>query len=88
MILNKAYRFSVDSRDKGLQYRLPIIDSEHGCWRCHFAAACSSVCPKGIDPAKSIQLLKKIITSAGIFKRMRKKEVQLTLRPHAAEPPT
>jgi len=85
MILNKAYRFSVDSRDKGLQYRLPVIDSEHGCWRCHFAAACSSVCPKGIDPAKSIQLLKKMVTSVNIFKRMRKKEVQLTLRPHAAD---
>lgn len=82
MILNKAYRISADSRDAGLQYRLSVIDSEHGCWRCHFAAACSSVCPKGIDPAKSIQLLKKMIISSGIFKRMRKKEVQVALRPH------
>jgi len=85
MILNKAYRFSVDSRDAGLAFRLPALDSEHGCWRCHFAAACSSVCPKGIDPAKSIQLLKRLITSSTIFKRTRKKELQMVSRPHATE---
>lgn len=85
MILNKVYRFSADSRDLGFYHRLPIIDSEHGCWRCHFAAACSSVCPKGIDPAKSIQLLKRMITSAGIFRRIKKKETPLVSRPHLAE---
>ena len=86
MILNKAYRFSADSRDFGFEERLPELDSEHGCWRCHFATACSSVCPKGVDPAKSIQLLKKIIiyqTTSEIFGRTtRKKKTQLFLRPH------
>lgn len=86
MILNKAYRFSADSRDIGFHHRLPIIDSEHGCWRCHFAAACSSVCPKGIDPAKSIQLLKRMITSASIFKRIKKRETRLISRSHVVEP--
>lgn len=82
MVLNKAYRFSADSRDSGLVHRLPVIDSEHGCWRCHFAAACSSVCPKGVDPAKSIQLLKRMITSTNIFKKSRKRIVEISSRPH------
>lgn len=87
MILNKAYRFSADSRDGGLAYRLPVLDSEHGCWRCHFAAACSSVCPKGIDPAKSIQLLKRLVTSSSILGRTRtkKKELRIISRPHTFE---
>jgi succinate dehydrogenase / fumarate reductase iron-sulfur subunit len=87
MVLNKAYRFTADSRDMGLYDRFSIIDSEHGCWRCHFAAACSSVCPKGVDPAKSIQLLKKVTISASIFNRVKKRRVELALRPHAAESP-
>lgn len=83
MILNRAYRFSADPRDNGLDSRLPIIDSEHGCWRCHFATACSNVCPKGVDPAKSIQLLKKMVTSSTIFKTFKKKPVELLSVPHA-----
>ncbi|MEN2975028.1 MAG: succinate dehydrogenase iron-sulfur subunit [Candidatus Caldarchaeales archaeon] len=83
MILNRAYRFSADPRDNGLDSRLPIIDSEHGCWRCHFATACSNVCPKGVDPAKSIQLLKKMVTSSTIFKTFKKKPVELSSVPHA-----
>ncbi len=30
-----------------------------GPWRCHFAGECSRVCPKGVDPAKAIQLMKR-----------------------------
>lgn len=83
MILNRAYRFSVDSRDKGLDKRLPVVDSEHGCWRCHFAAACSNVCPKGVDPAKAIQFLKRMVTVRSLLRRVKKKEVTLVKCPHA-----
>jgi len=27
--------------------------------RCHYAGECSHVCPKGVDPAKAIQYLKR-----------------------------
>ncbi len=59
--LAQAYRYMVDSRDDGLDERIAILDSDHGCWRCHFAASCSDVCPKYVDPAQGIQLLKKLI---------------------------
>jgi succinate dehydrogenase / fumarate reductase iron-sulfur subunit len=51
----------MDNRDEGAKLRLSVVDSDHGCWRCHFAASCSNVCPKGVDPAKAIQFLKGVI---------------------------
>jgi len=56
--LAQAYRYVADSRDKGKKNRLKIIDESHGIWRCHFAGSCSQVCPKGVDPAMGIQLLR------------------------------
>ena len=56
--LAQAYRYVADSRDKGKDTRLKIIDESHGIWRCHFAGSCSQVCPKGVDPAMGIQFLR------------------------------
>ena len=56
--LAQAYRYVGDSRDNGKNSRLKIIDDSHGIWRCHFAGSCSQVCPKGVDPAMGIQLLR------------------------------
>jgi succinate dehydrogenase / fumarate reductase iron-sulfur subunit len=56
--LGQAYRYVADNRDKGKNSRLKIIDESHGIWRCHFAGSCSQVCPKGVDPAMGIQLLR------------------------------
>lgn len=56
--LAQAYRYTADNRDKGKNDRLKIVDQSHGIWRCHFAGSCSNVCPKGVDPAMAIQLLR------------------------------
>lgn len=56
--LSQAYRYFADSRDTDKSNRLKVIDNNHGIWRCHFAGSCSNVCPKGVDPALGIQLLK------------------------------
>lgn len=56
--LAQAYRYVEDSRDTAMKERLDIVDNKHGIWRCHFAGSCSVVCPKGVDPALGIQLLK------------------------------
>ncbi|MDQ6723792.1 MAG: succinate dehydrogenase iron-sulfur subunit [Thermoproteota archaeon] len=56
--LSQAYRYVADNRDNDRSTRLNIIDERHGIWRCHFAGSCSVVCPKGVDPALGIQLLK------------------------------
>ncbi len=56
--LAQAYRYVADNRDQGKDERLKIVDDSHGIWRCHFAGSCSHVCPKGVDPAMAIQLLR------------------------------
>jgi len=55
--LAQQYRYFADTRDESKK-RLDIVDDRHGIWRCHFAGSCSKVCPKGVDPALGIQLLK------------------------------
>lgn len=61
--LAQAYRYFADSRDTATKERLDTIDNRHGIWRCHFAGSCSVVCPKGVDPALGIQLLKRHLMS-------------------------
>ncbi len=62
--LAQAYRYSMDVRDEGGEERLKALDAEHGVFRCHYAGSCSSVCPKGVDPALGIQLLRRHVMSA------------------------
>ncbi len=56
--LAQMYRYFIDNRDQAGKKRLKVIDDRHGIWRCHFAGSCSTVCPKGVDPALGIQLLR------------------------------
>lgn len=59
--LSQAFRFIADPRDEDPHSRIAVVDSEHGCHRCHFAATCSAVCPKAVDPALAIQKLRSIV---------------------------
>ncbi len=59
--LGQAYRYMSDTRDEGAHQRIGVLDNPHGIWRCHFAGACSFVCPKGVDPALAIQRLKRMV---------------------------
>lgn len=56
--LGQAYRYMADTRDDAQKQRLDLVDEKHGIFRCHFAGSCSTVCPKGVDPALGIQLLR------------------------------
>ena len=69
--LAQAYRYTADNRDNGLQNRLEVIDVFHGPYQCHLAGACSQACPKGVDPAFAIQLLKRtlVLDSIGFGKK-------------------
>jgi len=53
----------MDTRDEGGEDRMKALDTAHGVWRCHYAGSCSAVCPKGVDPALGIQLLKRHVMS-------------------------
>ncbi len=59
MPLAQSHRYNTDSRDGGFAARRSVLSGERGPWRCHYAGECSRVCPKGVDPAKAIQLMKR-----------------------------
>jgi succinate dehydrogenase / fumarate reductase iron-sulfur subunit len=59
MPLSQAHRYNADSRDGGFAERKPVLAGGQGPWRCHYAGECARVCPKGVDPAKAIQWMKR-----------------------------
>lgn len=67
--LTAAYRFCADSRDRGEGERIEVVSDDRCLWRCHLAMACSEVCPKKIDPAKAIQLLRRRAVAKLLFRR-------------------
>ncbi len=69
--LAQAYRYCTDRRDQLDKERFKIADTTHGLWLCHLAGACSEACPKGVDPAFALQLLKRnmVADSLGLRKK-------------------
>lgn len=57
--LSQAHRYNSDTRDGGRALRNMITGSIDGAFKCHYAGECSRVCPKGVDPAKAIQIMKR-----------------------------
>lgn len=57
-VITLARRYNLDTRDKGFQERMGLINSEDGAWGCTFVGYCSEVCPKGVDPAAGINQAK------------------------------
>ncbi|MCE4601652.1 MAG: succinate dehydrogenase/fumarate reductase iron-sulfur subunit [Desulfurococcales archaeon] len=56
--LAQLWRYTADVRDEAWRERLEIADDENGALKCHFAASCSAVCPKAVDPGGAIQMLR------------------------------
>jgi succinate dehydrogenase / fumarate reductase iron-sulfur subunit len=59
MPLTQAQRYNADTRDDGRAARNQETGGSHGAFRCHYAGECSRACPKGVDPAKAVQHLKR-----------------------------
>ena len=62
--LTQLYRFNADERElvEEKNLRLLIADSDlSGVWRCHQIFACTTVCPKNIDPGRHIAELKRAV---------------------------
>jgi succinate dehydrogenase (ubiquinone) iron-sulfur subunit len=55
------YRWVADSRDEYTAERLAWVNDTMRLYRCHGIMNCTSCCPKGLDPAKSITKLKSSI---------------------------
>jgi fumarate reductase iron-sulfur subunit len=53
-----AQRYNLDSRDDGQDERADVVTAHEGIWECTYVGECTQVCPKDVDPAGAIQMLK------------------------------
>lgn len=60
-ILLQAYRWLVDSRDEATGERLDDLEDPFRLYRCHTIMNCTRTCPKGLNPAKAIAEIKKML---------------------------
>ncbi len=61
-----AHRFIFDSRDRGAEKRLNILNEQIGVWRCRTAFNCTEACPREIHITQAIAEVKKAIITGKI----------------------
>ncbi|MGH6954149.1 MAG: succinate dehydrogenase iron-sulfur subunit [Alphaproteobacteria bacterium] len=61
--LLQAYRWIADSRDEATGERLDSLEDPFRLYRCHTIMNCTSTCPKGLNPAKAIAEVKKLMVA-------------------------
>lgn len=57
----QAYRFLADSRDRGTEDRLLLLDTTDGVWPCSNHFKCTQACPRSILITKRINQTKQLI---------------------------
>jgi succinate dehydrogenase / fumarate reductase iron-sulfur subunit len=62
-ILLQAYRWLIDSRDEATGERLDNLEDPFRLYRCHTIMNCTQACPKGLNPAKAIAEIKKMMVA-------------------------
>ena len=65
-VLLQAYRWIIDSRDNERKKRLKKVADELKLFRCHTIMNCTNACPKGLNPAKAIGSIKKMLVTEKI----------------------
>ncbi|EYD78053.1 Succinate dehydrogenase iron-sulfur protein [Rubellimicrobium mesophilum DSM 19309] len=56
-----AYRWIVDSRDEATGERLDDLEDPFKLYRCHTIMNCAKTCPKGLNPAKAIMDIRRLM---------------------------
>jgi len=64
--LLQAYRWLIDSRDESTGDRLDNLEDPFRLYRCHTIMNCAKACPKGLNPAKAIAEIKKMMVARQI----------------------
>lgn len=63
--LLQAYRFLQDSRDTAASERLADLDDHFSVFRCRGVENCNLYCPKGLEPLKAINAIKRRMLGQG-----------------------
>jgi len=64
--LLQSYRWIADSRDDHTGERLDDLEDPFKLYRCHTIMNCTNTCPKGLNPAKAIGEIKKLMVERKI----------------------
>jgi succinate dehydrogenase / fumarate reductase iron-sulfur subunit len=64
--LLQAHRWIMDSRDEATGERLDQLEDPFRLYRCHTILNCAPACPKGLNPAKAIAEIKKLMVKRRI----------------------
>jgi len=64
--LLQAYRWIVDSRDENTGERLDELEDPFRLYRCHTIMNCTNTCPKGLNPARAIGEIKKLLVARSV----------------------
>ena len=64
--LLQAYRWIADSRDEHTGERLDDLEDPFKLYRCHTIMNCTNTCPKGLNPAKAIGEIKKLLVERSV----------------------
>ena len=62
-VLLQAWRWITDSRDEMTGERLDALKDPFRLYRCHTIMNCTKTCPKGLNPAKAVAEIKKLIVA-------------------------
>ncbi len=62
----QAHRFIYDSRDRGAQERLQVLNDRMGIWRCHDIYNCTDACPREIEVTKALGEVKMAIATGKV----------------------
>ena len=65
-VLLQAYRWLVDSRDEAAGERLDDLEDPFRLYRCHTIMNCATACPKGLNPAKAIAGIRKMMVARSL----------------------
>ncbi len=57
----QAYRFLADTRDRGIDVRLAVLDHRDGVWPCQNHFKCTQSCPRSILITKRINQTKRLL---------------------------
>ena len=60
-VLLQAHRWIMDSRDEASGERLDQLEDPFRLYRCHTIMNCAKACPKGLNPAKAIAEIKRMM---------------------------